>query len=187
MKYTFTDLVNLTRLQELTDELYNAAGIPSSFSTIEGKILTGSGWQRICTDFHRKYPSSRKRCTESDINIRKKLYEGDMFVVYECPHGLIDAVAPVLIEGKHVANLLSGQVFMTPPNIKKEDFFRQQARQYGYDETEYIKALYDVPVFPEEKFSAALSFLSKLADMVANLGLRRLRELKALEKLSKIE
>jgi len=187
MKYKFQDLVDLAKLQELTDELYNAAAIPSSFSTIDGQILTGSGWQRICTDFHRKHPLSLEKCIQSDTNLRKKLYEGDMFVVYQCPHGLVDAVAPILIEGKHVANLLSGQVFLAPPDKAKEEFFREQARQYGYNEAEYIKAFHEVPVFSEKKFMAALSFLSKLADVVANLGLRRLRELKAMDKLLKMK
>ncbi len=45
MKYTFKDLVDLPRLQALTDELYKATGIPASFATIDGEILTGSGWQ----------------------------------------------------------------------------------------------------------------------------------------------
>ena len=184
MKYSFKELVDLKKLQELTDELYTATAIPASFATTKGEILTGSGWQKICTDFHRKNPLSQNRCTKSDANIRKKLYEGSPFIVYECPHGLIDAVAPILIEGKHVANLLSGQIFMVPPDKTKEDFFREQAQTYGYDETEYISALYEVPVFSEEKFTAALSFLSKLAEFVADLGLRKLRELKTMEKLS---
>jgi ligand-binding sensor protein len=183
MKYTFKDLVDLPRLQELTDELYKATGIPSSFATTDGEILTGSGWQRICTDFHRINPLSRQKCIESDVNIRKKLYEGDSFVVYECPHGLTDAILPVLIEGRHIANILSGQILMLPPDKLKEDFFRKQAQTFGFDEEEYIKAFHEIPVFPEKNFRAALSFLSKLTIFVAQLGLRRLRELEAMAKL----
>lgn len=184
MKYTFKDLIDLPRLQELTDELYNATGIPSSFATTDGEILTGSGWQRICTDFHRVNPLSRQKCIDSDINIRKKLYEGDSFVIYECPHGLTDAILPVLIEGRHIANLLSGQILMLPPDKSKEDFFRKQAQKFGFDEEEYIKAFHEIPVFPEETFRAALSFLSKLTIFVAQLGLRRMRELESIAKLS---
>jgi ligand-binding sensor protein len=183
MKYTFKDLVDLQRLQELTDELYKATGIPSTFATTDGEILTGSGWQRICTDFHRINPLSRQKCIESDINIRKKLYEGNSFVVYECPHGLTDAILPVLIEGRHIANILSGQILMLPPDKLKEDFFRKQAQKFGFDEEEYIKAFHEIPVFPEENFKAALSFLSKLTIFVAQFGLRRLRDIEAMAKL----
>jgi ligand-binding sensor protein len=186
MKYSFKELVDLPRLQELTDELYKATGIPSSFATTDGETLTGSGWQRICMDFHRINPLSQKKCIESDVNIRKKLYDGESFVIYECPHGLIDAISPVLIEGKHVANLFSGQILMVPPDKSKEDFFRKQARKFEFDEAEYIKAFNEIPIFPEENFRAALSFLSKLAVFVAHLGLRRLRELEAMEKLSNL-
>ena len=183
MKYTFKELVDLPRLQDLTDELYIATGIPASFAATDGEVLTGSGWQRICTDFHRINPLSRQKCIESDVNIRKKLYDGDSFVVYECPHGLHDAISPVLIEGKHVANILSGQILIVPPDKSKEDFFRKQAQRFGFNEEEYIKAFHEIPVFPEENFRAALSFLSKLTIFVAQLGLRRLRELEAMTKL----
>ncbi len=116
MEYDFEELINIPELQELTDELYRATAIPSSIITMEGKILTGSGWQRICTNFHRKHPKTEKECINSDIAIRAGLDKGDPFVIYECPRGLVDAAAPIVIEGAHVANVFSGQVFTSPPD-----------------------------------------------------------------------
>jgi len=40
---------------------------------MDGEILTGSGWQKICTDFHRKHPEIEKECIESDTTIRREL------------------------------------------------------------------------------------------------------------------
>ncbi|MBT3260096.1 MAG: histidine kinase, partial [Deltaproteobacteria bacterium] len=56
MKYTFKELIDVPKLQELTDELHIATSIPSAIIAMDGEILTGSGWQKICTDFHRKHP-----------------------------------------------------------------------------------------------------------------------------------
>ena len=73
MKYSFKELIDVPKLQELTDELYIAASIPSAVVTMDGEVLTGSGWQRICTDFHRQHSQIEKECIESDTKIREAL------------------------------------------------------------------------------------------------------------------
>ena len=179
MDFEFRELVDVGRLQELTDELYKATGIPSAIIDMRGDILTGSGWQRICTDFHRKHPEIERQCIESDVRIRQRLDAGDCVVVYRCPRGLVDASSPVIIEGKHVANVFVGQLFTEPPDAATEQAFREQARQFGFDEEEYMKAYREIPVMPVEQFRGALSFMAKLARLVADLGLTRKRELEA--------
>ena len=185
MEYTFKKLIDVPKLQALTDELYAAASIPSAIITMDGEILTGSGWQKICTDFHRKHPQIEKECMESDTIIRKKLDDGEPFVIYKCPRGLVDASSPVIIAGEHVANVFSGQVFLEPPGETTEQFFREQARKFGFDETEYIKAFKEVPIFTEKKFRAGIAFLAKLAQSIADAGFTRLRELDVSKRLEK--
>jgi PAS domain S-box-containing protein len=187
MQYAFKDLIDVDKLQELTDELYEAASIPSSIITMDGEILTGSGWQEICTEFHRKHPLIEQECVESDTKIRKKLDLGEPFVIYQCPRGLVDASSPIVIAGKHVANVFSGQVFLKPPDQETEKFFREQARKYNFDETAYMRAFRNIPVFTEKRFRSGLSFLAKLARLIAEMGLRRLNELEAVDCLRESE
>ncbi len=187
MKYGFKDLVDITKLQELTDELYLATSIPSAVVSISGEVLTGSGWQRICTDFHRQHPQIEKECIESDTKIRKKLNEGESFVTYKCPRGLVDASSPIIIAGEHVANVFSGQVFTNTPDEKTEQFFRDQAQKYGFDEIEYIKAFKEIPVFSKDRLKAVLSFLSRLSIMIADMGLKRIHELESMDALLESE
>ena len=181
MKYTFKELIDVPKLQELTDELYTATSIPSAIVAMDGELITGSGWQKICTDFHRKHPQIEKECIESDTIIRKKLDDSEPFVIYKCPRGLVDASSPIIIDGEHVANVFSGQVFLESRDETTERFFREQARKFGFDEAEYIKAFKKVPIFEEEKFRAGISFLAKLAKTIADNGLMQLRELVAME------
>jgi len=183
MKYSFKDLVDISKLQELTDELYTVATIPSSIIAMDGEILTGSGWQKICTDFHRQHPQTEKECIESDTKIRVKIDKGETFAIYKCPRGLVDASSPVVIDGEHVANVFSGQVLLEPADDKLEQFFREQARKFGFDEAAYIKAFREIPVLTKEKFRAGVSLLSKLSHLVADMGLTRLKELKVMEEL----
>ncbi len=179
MQYEFKELVDVAKLQELTDELYEAASIPSAIITMDGEILTGSGWQEICTEFHRRHPLIERECVKSDTMIRMRLDRGDPFVIYQCPHGLVDASSPILIAGKHVANVFSGQVFLSPPDESTEEFFRQQAHKFGFDEVAYMKAFRQIPVLTEAKFRSGISFLAKLAQIIAEMGFTRLKELEA--------
>ena len=187
MNYNFKTLVDIKRLQALTDEFFAAASIPSSIITVDGEILTRSGWQKLCTDFHRKHPEVEKECIASDTKIRKSMADGESFVIYECPRGLIDASSPIVIDGCHVANVFAGQVFLEPPDESKEQFFREQARKFGFDEDAYLQAVKKVPVFTEKKFRAGLSFLAKLAQMIADMGLTRQSELNAMKALQERE
>jgi two-component system, cell cycle sensor histidine kinase and response regulator CckA len=179
MKYRLEDLVDIPRFQELTDRLYDAAGIGSAIVTIDGEVLTGSGWQRICTDFHRKHPEIEKECIQSDIAARKELSDGEPFCIYTCPRGLTDGSVPIVIEGEHIASVFAGQIFLEKPGEATEELFREQARHFGMDEEAYIEALREVPVVPVERFRASLSFLANLAEMVASQGLQRKLELEA--------
>ena len=182
-KYQFSELIDIPNLQELTDELYQATSVPSALIALDGKLLTRSGGQRICMDFHHKHPQAHKECTESCTKNIKEMSGGIPFFIYECPRGLIDASAPVIIEGEHVANVLTGQIFTEPPDAAKEQAFREQAGKFGFDEEDYIAAFREIPVFPQNKLRIALSFLVKSAEFIASLGLARIRELEAVEHL----
>jgi len=187
MKYSLKDLVDIPRLQELTDNLYLAAGIPSAIITQEGEILTGSGWQKICTQFHRKHPQIELDCIASDTSIMARMKAGEPFAMYKCPRGLTDASIPIVIEGDHLANAFAGQLFLEPPDEQTELKFREQARQFGMDEEAYIAAFREIPVLPLGRFRPALLFLAQLAKVIAELGLQRKRELEALEQLRQSE
>ena len=176
-------LIDIEALQRLTDDLYTATGIPSAIITQAGEVLTGSGWQRICTQFHRRHPQLERDCIASDVAIRKRLDENEDFVIYECPRGLVDASSPLIIDGVHVANVFAGQLFTTPPNAERERVFRETARSYGLDEEDYLAAMRAVPILPDARFRPALRFLARLARLVAETGLARKREVAAVQEL----
>ncbi len=176
MSKLFVELVDATLLQQLTDTLYAAFGLPSAIITTEGTVVTGSGWQEICTDFHRQNPESAKACIASDTAIHDMIKSGKKYCIYECPHGLIDSSSPVIIDGMHMANVFTGQFFASPPTPEIAAAFRKRAQRYGFDEEAYLGALRKVPVFPPDKHHQMLDVLVSIATLVSNQGLTRLRE-----------
>ncbi len=174
-KYKLTDLVDISALGEILDNLYVAAHIPSAIIDMEGNFLTGAGWQRICLDFHRDNSETEKLCKQSDIHIWDEIGAGKPYVIYDCPLGLVDSCCPVIIEGQHLANVFTGQMLHAPLDDEMIERFRIQARQYGFDEDDYLEALAEVPVFSPEKHKAILDLLSQLAGQIAQMGLNNLR------------
>jgi two-component system cell cycle sensor histidine kinase/response regulator CckA len=177
MKYTFRELVDTAVLGTMLERLYAATNIPSAIIDMEGNVLSGAGWQRICTQFHRVHPEAKKLCVASDVHIVEEIRKGQPYAVYECPHGLVDSSCPVVIEGEHVANVFTGQMLHAPPDKASRERFRRQAEHYGFDADDYLRALDEVPVYPIEKHQAILEFLSGFARQVAGMGLANLRAL----------
>ncbi|MBN1103326.1 MAG: PAS domain S-box protein [Deltaproteobacteria bacterium] len=166
-------LFNLGQFQELMDGFCESMGIASAIIDLQGVTLVQSHWKRLCTDFHRTNEITRRRCIESDTELALRLKEGHKFTVYQCLNGLTDAASPIVIEGRHVANVFVGQFLTEPP---QEGFFRRQAAECGFDERTYLEALREVPIIAQEKLPAILNYLTSFAVLVGTLGLEHFRQ-----------
>jgi len=173
MKNQLADLLDIPRLQSALDSLYTSSKIPSAIIDNDGKVHTGSGWQDVCTKFHRVHPEARKRCIQSDLYIKDHIHEANPSITYKCPHGLVDTATPIIIEGEHIGNVFTGQLFLEEPDL---DCFRAQAKAFGFDEEKYIDAVKKVPIITEQALQENLAFVAHLTGMLAEMGLKRERE-----------
>lgn len=168
-----SDLLDIEAFQKLMDDFYAIAQIPMSIIDIKGKILVGVGWQDICTEFHRKHPVTQSYCLESDIKLSAGL-PMSKYRRYKCKNNLWDIVTPLIIDGKHMGNIFSGQFFFDDEEIDRE-FFKAQAKQYGFNEEEYMAALDRVPRLNRETINHGMKFFIKLADTISKLALSNLQ------------
>ncbi len=180
MEHEFSDLIDVENVQALTDSFGEVVGIANAIIDLEGEIITGSGWQRACTDFHREHPEACKRCIESDTTLASQMLEGEKYAVYECMNGLVDAAAPITVAGEHVANFFTGQFLFDEPDMA---FFRQQAETFGFDEDEYLAAVSEVPIISREKIGPIMEFLSRLAELVGEMGLSQIKQIEATQEI----
>lgn len=142
--FDIQELVDEEGLQELFDAFYAATGIAASIISLEGRVLAGAGWQRICTKFHRKLPVSKRMCLENDTRLTMELVQTCRETIQRCPHGLMSAAVPILIDGRHMANLLSGEFLAEPPDTKIIAEFKARADRFGFDRhTPYDKKATD--------------------------------------------
>jgi ligand-binding sensor protein len=170
MNYKLQDLIDMEQFQNLQDRLNEIYSFPSAIIDNNGNILTATAWQDICTKFHRVNPDCLRDCLHSDQYIRQHLHEANPAVSYRCPRGLVDNATPIIIEDTHYGNFFTGQFFLEPPDL---EFFRAQARQFGFDEAAYLEAVQKVPIWSRKQLNSYLFFIKGLIAVISESGLKK--------------
>ena len=162
------DLIAAEDLQRLMDDFYQLAHVPMSIIDRQGRLLVGVGWQEICTTFHRQHPETAANCLESDTQLSAGLAQGE-YRLYRCKNNMWDIATPIVVGGKVLGNIFSGQFFFEDEAVDRE-LFRAQAQRYGFDEQEYLAALDRVPRLSRETVDRGMAFFLQLADTLSQLG-----------------
>jgi len=168
----FSELVNIDELRELCESFTATIGAVTAILDLEGNILVATGWQDVCTCFHRVHSTTAGRCYESDTILAGQLRKGERYNVYKCKNGLVDVAVPIVIGGEHAANFFTGQFFFESPD---KEYFVRQAEEFGFDKTAYLAALNRVPIFTENQVRGMMDFLSRLVRLIGEMGLARKR------------
>lgn len=179
------DIIDTEMLQSLMEDFYRLTGMLGAILDLSGKVLVAIGWQDICTKFHRCHPATRKNCVESDTVLTRDVPAGT-FRIYHCKNHMWDMVTPLMIGNRHVGNVFIGQFFFEgdTPDLA---LFRQQARQYGFDESEYIAALERVPRFNRKTVETGMRFYSKLAGVISSLSFSTIQQSRMLAEREQAE
>jgi two-component system cell cycle sensor histidine kinase/response regulator CckA len=167
------DIIDVPAIQALMDDFYRLAGIGIGLVDRAGRVLVKTGWQDICTQFHRVHPATRARCIESDTELTADVTPGT-FKGYHCRNHLWDVATPIVVDGRRVGNLFLGQ-FLYADEQPDLETFRAQARQFGFDEQAYLAALARVPRWSRATVEQAMRFYARLADLIAQLSYAKLQ------------
>ncbi len=173
------DILDVPRMQSLMDAFYQVTNVGIGIIDLQGNVLVGTGWQDICTQFHRVNPESCRLCIESDLEHRHHATPG-AFTLYRCQNNMWDMATPIVIGDRHVGNIFLGQ-FLFDTETPDYALFRDQARRYGFDEEAYLAALDRVPRWSREHVNAAMSFYTALAGILGDLSLGNIKLANAVE------
>src|SRR6056297_2981707 len=184
-EFELSDVFDIDTIQTLMDKYYDVTHIGMAIVDLKGKVLIKTGWQDICTKFHRVNPQTLKNCIESDKYLAKNEEPGH-FKLYKCMNNMWDISTPIYIGGKQFGYLFLGQFFFNDEEVNVE-LFRKQARQYGFDEEQYISALKRVPLFSREKVNKAMTYYIELLNLITKLSLSRIKLARMGEELKKRE
>ena len=172
-RLTFSQLIDLEKIRHLLEAHFKITGMLSAILDAEENILVAVGWQDICARFHRTNPAASARCRESDAYIKAHLHDfNGGYLDYRCRNGLRDVAVPIFIGGEHLATFFTGQFFYD--DKLDVEYFRAQAREFGFDEADYLDALSRVQVCTREQVHSFMEYYRCLVQMIAEMGLRNL-------------
>jgi ligand-binding sensor protein len=160
------DLVEVESLRELFSAFHAATNIAASIISLNGRIVAGVGWRRVCTMYHRRMPDSEQLCIENNADMTRELRQNHRETIRRCPHGLMVAAVPILIYDQYIATIRSGGFLTQPLDTEILERFRAHAARFGFEERDYLTALSSVPIIAETHVPYILQFLKRLAELV---------------------
>lgn len=170
--FELSDIIDAKAIQALMDDFYALTGIGVAVLDLNGKILVSTGWQDVCTKFHRVHPESQKNCLESDLELSSDVMPGE-FKLYRCKNNMWDMATPIMVGDRKVGNLFLGQ-FLFEDESPDIALFRHQAEIYGFDEEKYIEALNRVPRWSRATVETVMRFYTQLAGLFSLIGYNNL-------------
>jgi ligand-binding sensor protein len=162
------DIIDVQAIQSLMEDFHSIMHIASAIIDLHGNVLVATGWQDICTKFHRVNPETCANCVESDNLLTGGIAPGT-FKIYRCKNNMWDIATPITVNGKHMGNLFLGQFLFDDESVDYE-LFRSQAVRYGFDQNSYIAALDRVPRWNRDTIEKVMTFYTKFALMISTLS-----------------
>ena len=183
-KIELKDLVSKKEIQKVIDSFAGATGLGACAHGVDGEPFTSpSNWCKFCAEYNRKSKIGYKRCVASDKKLGDETIRTGKPAINYCGNGrLLDAAAPIIIEGHYVGFVTCGQVLPKTPDL---DEYRKIAREIGVDEEGYIEALKKVSIMSEERFRKNVNLLWDITTILSNLGYNNLKAKREREKQKK--
>lgn len=167
-KYTITDLIPVEKLQKIQDAFALANQVASSLTDPDGVPITKpSNHCAVCTII-RTTEKGLNRCILSGKELGIMAREQQQAVHKRCCGiGFTDAAAPIIIEGRHIANWIIGQYHTREVD---EDRIKEYALEIGAEPENLKEAFRTMPKLTGEQFENKLEFLEIMAHELSMMG-----------------
>ncbi len=172
----FEDLARLPAVRFYESAFRKATGVALKLVPPEPG-LTGSPLKQADNPFcclMTELPVACAACLETENRVRRDVARRCRKQQVYCNAGLTVVAVPVLIGGRHIATLLSGEVFRREPT---ERDFLMIVKPFGDASPDWLrrarKAYFETPVLTAERFQAAVQLLEVFAEHLCELASRQ--------------
>ncbi len=164
----FIDIIDTQMLQSVLEDFNTITDISVGIVDLEGLVIANAGFDDVCVKFHRPNSEACRNCIESNTLLAEGIIEGT-YKLIKCKNNMWEMITPVNIGGKIAGNLFLGQFFFDD-DVLDYDLFRSQAKQYGFNEEDYIAALESVPRLGRDEVFTAMTFYIKFVNIISRLS-----------------
>jgi PAS domain S-box-containing protein len=171
---SITELIDLKKLQQIQDAFAGANQVASSLIDVTGVLVTKpSNHSKVC-DMIRATEKGLKNCMLSGKELGRQAHEKKKSIHQQCASiGFIDAAAPIIVNGRHIANWLIGQYHVG--NVDAAHV-RKYAEEIGTDPEEMVREFEKMPKLSREDFEKKLVFLQVMTDELSLMAYQKLMQ-----------
>ncbi|MCB0193522.1 MAG: PocR ligand-binding domain-containing protein [Anaerolineae bacterium] len=173
-KPQFEDIIDLPVLQRIQDTFSQAMGLAAMVVSKSGQPVThASNFQPLC----RLIRSTKKggaRCQACDAAGGVEAFKSGKPHSYICANGLVDVVAPIVIDGEYFGGIYCGQILSAESHEELLEEIVRRNEYLGMPRADLLKIAQAVPVLPRERIDAAAEMLQLTANYIIELGLANL-------------
>ncbi len=174
---TFDDLARLPGVQCYESAFRKATGLALKLlppESVSHAARLKEGQNPFCS-LMGEVPAGCAACVEVEARMQRDTARRCRTQQSHCYAGLTVVAVPVMVDGRHVATLVSGEVFRREPT---ERDFQMIVKQLGNQASpEWVrrarKAYFETPVLTAERFQAAVQLLEMFAHYVADFASRQ--------------
>jgi len=114
----------------------------------------------ICHKHHRVNAETSKLCTMCNKELLKKFYELE-YAEYKCGNELLNITMPIKVDDNHIATFTTGQFFIKDEHEPDIELFKARAKQFGFNEEEYLEFYQKMPTYTREQVNEYLTEIRK--------------------------
>jgi len=183
---SLTDIITLSELQALQDSFANANQIAATIVDLHGQPITQPSNHCDVCKLIRSTEKGLKKCMHSGKILGQMSMEKNGPYYHHCLSvGFLDAAAPIVVGGVHVATWLMGQSCI---DVVNKERILSYADEIGIDPNKLFKAFLKMHKISEKEFCTKLDFLYLIANQISSLAFKNLESrqlVKSLEKSKK--
>lgn len=169
---TLLDLISLDDLQQIQDVFGDAIGIATIITDVNGQPITKpSNFSKVC-NMVRATEKGQQNCVYSGKVLGEKAHRLLVPTYQKClSSGFIDASAPIIVAGRHIANWIVGQI---NPDEVDEQRIRRYALEIEISPDQLAEALREPRDMTLANFEKILDLLWLLAHKLSTLAYNNL-------------
>ena len=181
---SFENLLDINDIQTIQDEFAKVAGVSIIVTRPDGSSITApSNPCRLCTDIIRKTEKGLNCCLRSEDLISSIHPEGPLIRQCECC-GLWDAGTRISAGGKHIGNLIIGQV---RDEKQTEEKLNEYAQIINADEVLMREAFREIPVITLDKFTEISNVVFAFANQLSKIAYQNLEQRSLIKEMKDAE
>ena len=175
-------------LKSFQHDLYVLSGLPFDFIDLRMRSSDKLQAHRLFTSFCSLVNSTRLgqlACERDDQKAASTCLHGSRCLARRCHLGLVDITIPIVIGGKAVGLLCTGQLLYNRPTPEAFRRIQKRLAGLGVNVAKAREAYFKLPVIEKQRVAAITDLMQMVADLISSQRLETLKTMVLHEPLSK--